>query len=193
MGRFYVYQYLRENGTPYYIGKGCGKRDIQKHVLSNGANITPSDRARIRRVKENLTEPVALAMEEKLIREYGRKQDGGILINTRSGGKANSGQVFNAEAKEKMRQAKLGKTRTAESKKLQSASCKKFWETFDSTERDRRISDTLKGRVIGCNKKKSIAAKKRYRAPVSCLACRKQGKMPTMVSHFNKCENTAKN
>ena len=92
-----------------------------------------------------------------------------------------------------MSAAKKGKPRSKESKVKQGISQKEFWKTFDSTERDKKISQTLKGRVIGCNKKKSIAAKKRIRPGVSCVYCKKEGKMPTMTSHFRICENNYDN
>ena len=186
--RFYVYQYLREDGTPYYIGKGTGKRATQKHYRGKGSNITPTDKSRIQIVMGSLPEKEALELEEFLIAEIGRKQDGGILINTRSGGEENSGQVFTEETRKKQSISASKRRATAQTKAKMSKSGRLWWENYDSTIRDEKISKTLKGRVIGCNKKKSIAAKKRYRQPVSCLECRKEGKMPTMVSHFRKCQ-----
>lgn len=184
MDRFYVYQYVREDGSPFYIGKGTRYRAWTKHTHT----VFPKSRDQIQIVKEGLTHEQALELEETLIAKYGRKSDGGILVNIDKGGQGRSGFTTSEETKEKQRQVKLGTTRSKESKERQRDSAKKFWETYDSTERDAKISAKLKGRVIGCRKKKSIAAKKRYRAPVSCLRCSKEGKMPTMVGHFNKCE-----
>ena len=50
--RFYVYAYLREDGTPYYIGKGSGWRMHQKH----GYLHLPPDRSRRVKLRENLTD-----------------------------------------------------------------------------------------------------------------------------------------
>ena len=84
--RFYVYAYLRSNRyTPYYIGKGCGKRCYN----GKGKNcIPPKDKSRIIIIKDNLLEEDAFDIEEKLINFWGRKCDGGILLNISPGGSA---------------------------------------------------------------------------------------------------------
>ena len=79
---FYVYAYLREDGTPYYIGKGQGYRIHDKY-----GHILPRKERRVK-VKENLFEDEALELEKELILKYGRKKydKDGILINDSIGG-----------------------------------------------------------------------------------------------------------
>jgi len=79
---YYVYQYLRENGIPYYVGKGKGNRAYAPHRVP-----VLTDKSRIEIVKTNLTNKEALKLEIDLITKYGRKDIGtGVLHNLIDGG-----------------------------------------------------------------------------------------------------------
>lgn len=84
---YYVYAYLREDKTPYYIGKGNDKRAWKSHKRTNGTELLPKDKSKIVIIVDGLEEQVAFDYEELLIFEYGRKDLGtGILRNVSNGG-----------------------------------------------------------------------------------------------------------
>jgi group I intron endonuclease len=121
---YYTYAYLREDKTPYYIGKGRGKR-----IYSTSRSIkAPKDKSRIIFLKKNLTEAEAFKHEVYMIFVLGRKDLGtGILRNLTNGGEGASGAVQSEEKKRKCSEAKSGKNnslfgvpRTEEQKKAQS-------------------------------------------------------------------------
>lgn len=79
---YYIYSYIREDGSPYYIGKGKGDRAFRKRRL-----FKPNDLNRIIIIEQNLTEEQAFILEVELISRYGRKDLGtGILHNKTAGG-----------------------------------------------------------------------------------------------------------
>jgi hypothetical protein len=100
MKKYYTYAYLREDKTPYYIGKGCGNR-----INENKGRPCkkPIDKSRIIFLKQNLTEEEAFKHEKYMISVFGRKDLGvGILYNKTDGGDGVSGWTHLPESKIKM-------------------------------------------------------------------------------------------
>jgi len=82
MKEYYTYAYLREDGTPYYIGKGCGRR---AYSSNHRINLPPKDRIII--LKRFYLEEDAYSHEEYMIFVFGCKYNNtGILQNLCDGG-----------------------------------------------------------------------------------------------------------
>ena len=108
---FYIYAYLREDGTLYYIGKGSGDRAWVQHrnIKENKGPWTPVDHIRITVLEHNLTEIGAFALERRYIRWYGRKDTNtGILHNRTDGGEGATGSYWSQERKEVQSKTKTG-------------------------------------------------------------------------------------
>lgn len=101
MKETYTYLWLREDGTPYYVGKGTKKRAHTKHRVGKA----PIGRVLL---QEHPTEGDALAAERFFIMYYGREDQGkGTLLNLTDGGenppiawgnKTNKGRIPTPEA-----------------------------------------------------------------------------------------------
>jgi hypothetical protein len=107
---FYTYAYLREDRTPYYIGKGKLRKRNKYHRCYYGKHYVPvPPKERILILKENILEEEAFKHEKYMISVFGRKDNGtGILRNLSDGGEGPSGRIKSKTEREKIRKNKLG-------------------------------------------------------------------------------------
>ena len=141
---YYTYAYLREDRTPYYIGKGKGDRVYKK---GKGEVRPPKDSSRIIFLKQNLTEEEAFKHEIYMIAVLGRKDLGtGILRNKTDGGDGPSGAVRSEETRRKKSESMKGKKTSEETRRKQSEAMKgKNKGKSPSEETRRKLSEAMKG------------------------------------------------
>ena len=165
---YYTYAYLREDKTPYYIGKGKGNREYKR---SRNDIRPPKDKSRVIYLKQNLTEEEAFKHEIYMIAVFGRKDLGtGILRNRTDGGEGVSGRILSQESRRKISEANkgntncLGKTHSEESRKKMSESQKgntKMLGKTHSEETKRKMSDSSKGNTNFLGKTHSEETKRK--------------------------------
>lgn len=174
---YYVYAYLRKDGTPYYIGKGSNDRAWVQHRTKStngyykGIHLPPVDRIVI--LESNLTSVGAFAIERRMIQWYGRKDNNtGILLNKTNGGEGLDGAIRTDEWKSKISKGHQGKKLLEITKDKLREARKKQLITKETAD---KIRDTLTGRP---------------RPIVECPHCGSKGGIGSMHRwHFNKCKN----
>ena len=154
---FYVYAYLRKDGTPYYIGKGLGKRAWAR----SDRTVFPSpDYSNIIVLEQNLTDIGALAIERRMIRWYGRLDNNtGILRNKTDGGDGNAGWIPSTECRQNISKGNAGKRRSAADRKQMSISRtgQGHWNYGNTTPKE--VSAKISEGVKKANKSRVILVK----------------------------------
>jgi hypothetical protein len=140
--RFYVYAFFRKDGTPYYIGKGTGRRINSSRGRT--WKLPPKDRRKI--LVGGLTEPEAFEYEIALISLLGRKDQGaGCLRNFTDGGDGASGHAHSPEHRAKTSAALKGRKHSPETRAKTSAA--------------------MKGRKLSTEHRAKVGAASRNRSP----------------------------
>jgi hypothetical protein len=141
---YYTYAYLREDKTPYYVGKGKGKR-LYKRTKRDIK--PPKDKTRIIFLKQNLTEEEAFRHEIYMISVFGRKDLGtGILRNKTDGGDGVSGYIF---------------TETQRQAVIRSNKKRKGWKLTEEVKQE--LSERAKGRKLTEEAKQKLSEKAKLR------------------------------
>ena len=208
MNIYYVYEYLREDLTPYYVGKGKNTRWRDKHSVA----VPPKDRVRF--VATELTELQAFDLEKQLILDYGRKDLGtGPLRNLTSGGEGISGFKHSNETKKLLRQHQLGKPKSEEAIRKQQETRKRNnksiggwthseeWKSNmskimsgkkQSDEHLAKLSAVRKGKKQSPElvAKRAAALRGRPQERIICPHCKKEGGLTGMKRyHFDNCKH----
>lgn len=130
---FYLYLWLREDGTPYYVGKGRGTRASDDH----GWAKAPKDQSRIR-IYPMPDEATALAFECYVIDFWGRKDKGtGVLRNLTDGGENPPKNFVGRQGGWKLSQ----ETRSKLSRRLKGVK-----KSFRTKEHCQKLSEANKGK-----------------------------------------------
>jgi len=136
METYYTYAYLREDGTPYYIGKGKGRRAFHKN---HSVQRPPKDR--ILFLKTNLSEENALKHERYLISILDN------LLNVKNygyKGRSSLSEEHKEKISKKLKIIRHLQIITDEHKKNTSISVKSYWDNLSEEDKTKRCINLRK-------------------------------------------------
>ena len=169
---FYVYKHIRkDNNTCFYVGKGKGRRIYKPKRNKHYNRIRKKYGCYVIKIKENLTEKEAFALEREIIEDYVFVFGYGInikgyykgynenehLTNCTWGGEGSSGYKFSEESKRKSSESHKGKKQSEEIKQKISEKNKgksRNKGKKHSNEHNKKISEAVSGEKNGMFGKK---------------------------------------
>jgi hypothetical protein len=191
---FYVYLYLRDDGTPYYVGKGKGKRAWNRTAR---AILPPIDNSKIQIVDHMLSEDEAFNLEIALVEKYGRKDLGtGILRNCTNGGEGTSGHIQTMKRRKQQSDLMLRKLENGEfnypsdvlkGKKQPVEQVIKRMKAHIGAKRPKETGDKIRAKATGRVQTQEIIEKRIVY--VTCEYCSKEVDNGNYTRwHGNKCK-----
>lgn len=206
---FYVYELIDPlTMLPFYVGKGYANRmyvhvkrvrqgrvrNVQLFkVIKNLLNCKHD--VIYKKVLENVDELRAIQKEIELISFYGKRSNGGILVNITDGGEGCSGYKHTDATKDKLSQLSKGRRLTLEQRKTLSDALKesqKHSNTMKSDQYRQNLSKALKGRVFSEQHKQHIRDIARNKQDSSvCERCNRVFKSSTAFGKHKKSCNDA--
>jgi len=202
--KYYTYILCRNNGAPFYVGVGLGKRvtdHTSKCELTKGqnrlkVNTTKKELAEygsIKYVLVTLTKDRSrcLDLEIKLIAKYGRQVDSsGILTNITSGGEGASGK--SCSDKTKSIKSEIGLSRREEFSEY----AKEQWRNYTPEQREVRLAHFKNVRNNEKARAKiSATSKERWADPLwraHVIECRRVARLKKLAS-ANTTEESVNN
>lgn len=154
MTQFYAYLWLREDGTPYYVGKGHGQRAYRHQKPP----YPPKEKSRIL-ILNRATEAEASKTEIELIRNWGREDIGtGCLHNRTDGGEGKTGRIVSLETHRRMSEAQKGNKKALGHKNHLGYRHTTEWKAQMSAANTGQVSNRLGMRATEETKEKQRAA-----------------------------------
>jgi len=158
---FKIYLHLSNNGIPFYIGKGKGKRPFDLVKRSNEwKKFVKNNGIRVIILQEVETNTDAFNWETKYINIFGRlDKNEGTLLNKTDGGLGSCGAIVSNETKSKLKNINRNFT-DSHKKNISVAKTGKKRKPFSQEHKD-KISKSILGRKLSDETKNKMKGVKR--------------------------------
>lgn len=168
---YYVYLHRRaDTGQIFYVGKGKGRRAWSLYRSDLWKRYTNKYPYTVEIFADNLQEWYALELEEDLILKYGRRSDGGCLLNFTSGNfKITEHIKYSKTTCEKISTALKGKKKTKEHLQKIGESMKKTWKTRGHPFQGKHHSAGSRGKISAAKKGSFTGSSNPFSKKIQCI------------------------